>query len=95
MNNHKLTDWQVYWKIYDELIDLLDAEDKPEIVSDFKAAKSCVNGLTEGWYDYKIAIRNAMTSNRQRMSEEEIYLADFLIRTLDKSPTVEECINGK
>ncbi|MDP4272351.1 MAG: hypothetical protein Q8909_19850 [Bacteroidota bacterium] len=87
MNNDKFTSWQIYWKIFDELIDLLDAENKPDIASDMKAAKNCVNGLTDGWFEFKLALEKAMKTYQKKMSEEEIYIAEYLITNLDKSQT--------
>ncbi|WP_243348329.1 hypothetical protein [Parabacteroides sp. FAFU027] len=85
MNKDKCTGQQVYWNIFDELIDLLDAENKPEIASDMKAAKNCVNGLTDGWFEFKLALEKALKTYHKKMSEEEIYITEYLITNLEKS----------
>ena len=48
MKNNKTTDWQDYWRKFDELIELLKADSKIEIIAEFKEAQKSVNGLTDG-----------------------------------------------
>jgi hypothetical protein len=85
MEKFKINSWSDYWSIFDKLINLLEAENKDNIVLDLKDAKKYLNGLTDGWYEFKIAMEKTMNSNRQLMSAEQIQIAEFLSTTLDKS----------
>ncbi len=85
MEKFKINGWSDYWLIFDKLIDLLNAENKDRIVLDFMDAKKFINGLTDGWYEFKFAMEKAINSNRQLMSVEQIQIAEFLSTTLEKS----------
>ena len=85
MKNYQLTDWQDYWKIFDELIEQLTSENKIEIVAEFEEAQKYVNGLTDGWYEFKFAFQKSLNSNKQNMTEEQYQIAEFLLTTLNKS----------
>ena len=85
MEKFKIDSWSDYWLIFDKLIDLLKAENKDIIVLDFMDAKKFINGLTDGWYEFKFAMEKTINSNRQRMSAEQIKIAEFLLTTLNKS----------
>jgi hypothetical protein len=87
MKDYKLTSWQDYWKIFDELIEHLTSDNKSEIIAEFKEAQKYVNGLTDGWYEFKFALEKTINSNTQNMTEEENQIADFLLKTLTKSLT--------
>ena len=87
MKDYKLTGWQDYWKIFDELIEHLTSNNKSEIIAEFKEAQKYVNGLTDGWYEFKFALEKTINSNTQNMTEEENQIADFLLKTLTKSIT--------
>ena len=87
MNDYKLTGWQDYWVIFDELIDLLKADSKTEIIDELKDAQQYVNGLTDGWYEFKFAFEKTLNSNRQIMTIEQNQIANFLLTTLNKSLT--------
>ncbi|MCO5287500.1 MAG: hypothetical protein M9898_13890 [Chitinophagaceae bacterium] len=85
MKDYKLTGWQDYWRIFDELIEQLLSENKLEITVEFKDAQKYVNGLTDGWYEFKFAFEKVLNSNRQNMTEDQNEIADFLLTTLNKS----------
>ncbi len=87
MKDYKLTGWQDYWKIFDELIEHLTSDNKPEIITEFKEAQKYVNGLTDGWYEFKFAFEKSLNSNRQHLTAEQNEIADFLLTTLNKSLT--------
>jgi hypothetical protein len=82
-----LTNWEDYWKIFDQLLDLLDANNRTDIISEFKDAQKYVNGLTDGWYDFKFAFEKTLKANRHNLTEEQIYIADFLLDEVNKSLT--------
>lgn len=85
MKDFALASWQDYWKIFDELISLLNIDDQLEIVSEFKDAQKYVNGLTDGWYEFKFAFEKSLKSNSQNMTNEQNQIADFLLSSLTKS----------
>lgn len=87
MKDYKLTGWQDYWKIFDELIEHLTSDNKSEIIAEFKEAQKYVNGLTDGWHEFKFALEKTINSNTQNMTEEENEIADFLLKALTKSLT--------
>lgn len=87
MKEYTLTSWQDYWKIFDELIENFTSENKAEIIAEFKEAQKYVNGLTDGWYEFKFALEKAINSNTQNMTEEQNQIAGFLLTTLTKSLT--------
>lgn len=87
MKDYALTGWQDYWKNFDELIEQLLSENKSKIIAEFKDAQKYVNGLTDGWYEFKFAFEKALNLNRQNMTEEQNKIADFLLTTLNKSLT--------
>jgi len=84
MKNYTLTSWQDYWEVFDKLIDLLNEDNKAEIILEFKDAQKFVNGLTDGWYEFKFAFENALKSNRQKMTIEQNHIANFLLETSNK-----------
>ena len=87
MKDYTLTGWQDYWKIFDELIDLLYLDNKTMIIDEFKDAQKYVNGLTDGWYEFKFAFEKSLKTNKQHLTPEQNEIADFLLTTLNKSLT--------
>ena len=88
MKKYTLTGWQDYWKIFDELIDQLTSDNKTELVNELKDAQKQANGLTDGWHGFKFAFKRSIKSNRQIMTDEQTQIAEFLIKTLDKTLTI-------
>lgn len=87
MKDYKFNGWQDFWKIFDELIDLLRSDNKTIIIDEFKDAQKYVNGMTDGWYEFKFAFEKSLKSNRKHLTSEQIEIAEFLITTLNKSLT--------
>jgi hypothetical protein len=85
MRDFSLLGWQDYWKLFDELISLLNSDNKEEISAELKDAQKYVNGLTDGWYEFKFAFEKVLQSNRVKMTSEQTEVADFLMVTLNKS----------
>ena len=77
MKDYKLAGWQDFWKIFNELIDLLQLDKKTMIIDEFKDAQKYVNGLTDGWYKFKFALEKSLKSNRQHLTAEQIEIAAF------------------
>ena len=76
--------WKDYWKIFDEFIELLKIDNQSQIVIDLKDAQLYVNGMTDGWYEFKFAFEKVLSSNKSRMTSKQLDIADILISTLDK-----------
>ncbi len=87
MKDYTLTGWQDYWKIFDELIELLYLDNKVEIIVEFKDAQKYVNGLTDGWYDFQFAFEKTLKTNRHNLTDEQTHIADFLHNEINKSLT--------
>ena len=87
MKDYTLTGWQDYWKIFDELIELLKADNQEQIILEFKDAQLYVNGLTDGWFEFKSAFEKSLQANRNKITVDQTDIADFLILTLNKSLT--------
>jgi len=87
MEKFKINSWSDYWSIFDKLIDLLKAENKDSIVLDFKDAQKYVNGLTDGFYEFKFAFEKSYQSNKIRMTDNQKEIADFLILKIAESLT--------
>jgi len=73
-----------YWKVFDELIEKLNDDQKFEISEAFNEAKKCLNGLTDGWYEFKFSFEKTLSSNSHNISEEQQQIAHFLLTTLNK-----------
>jgi hypothetical protein len=84
---YQITSWLEYWKIFDALIDLLNSDNKTDIALEFIDAQKYVNGLTDGWYEFKSIFENSLNANRQNLTEEQNHIANFLLTTLNKSLT--------
>lgn len=87
LKNYTLSGWQNYWEIFDELINLLYLENKTSIIEEFNEAHKYVNGLTDGWYEFKFAFEKSLNTNRAHLTVEQNEIADFLLTTLDNSLT--------
>jgi hypothetical protein len=87
MREYTLKSWQDFWKIFDELIVLLKTSNHDQIIVEFKDAQLYVNGLTDGWFEFKSAFETSLQSNKPKMTADQIEIADFLILTLNTSLT--------
>lgn len=80
-----ITSWSEYWVIFDKLINLLKSDNKINIVEEFLDAQRFVNGMTDGWFEFKFAFEKSLNLFRVFMTEEQNNIADFLLATLNKS----------
>ena len=85
--NYQITSWLDYWNLFNELIELLKSDNKTEIIVDFKNAQKYVNGLTDGWYEFKFSFEKSINANRQNMTEQQNEIAAFLLTTINKTLT--------
>lgn len=75
--------WRDYWNIFDELIELLKKDEKFFIANDFLETQKYVNGLSDGWYDFKDAFQKTYELYKENMTKEQIEISRFLMRTLN------------
>lgn len=85
MKKHSINSWQDYWKIFEKLIELLRADNQDEIILELKEAQKYVNGLTDGWFEFKFAFEKCLQLNRTKITTDQADIADFLIKTLNNS----------
>lgn len=85
MGKYKLDNWQDYWVLFDSLILLLQADEKAILIAELKDAQRYVNGLTDGWFEFKFAFEKSVKKYRHDMSSAQIEIADFLLLELNKS----------
>ena len=75
--------WEQYWFLFDKFISLLEIDSKNSLVSELKDAQKFVNGLTDGWYEFKFAFEKIMAINMQNMTKEQIHIANSLLNLLN------------
>ena len=83
--NYTLNNAQDFWNLFDQLIELLKKDHQTDIISKLKNSQKHVNGMTDGWYEFKIAFEKALIASRPNMTKEQNRLADFLLESLNKS----------
>lgn len=77
--------WDDYWSIFNNLIESLKSDNnKDNIVLELKDAQKYVNGLTDGWFDFKSAFEKVLKNNNTNMTENQIQIFKFLIYELKK-----------
>ena len=64
-----------YWYNFDQFCENLTKRKKVDLAMKLKNAKKLVNGLTDGWYDFKNELTLIYNSNKDELVEDE--LADF------------------
>jgi hypothetical protein len=79
--------WEDYWKTFDSLIEKLRKDGHEQIIIELKEAQKYVNGLTDGWYDFKIEMENILKLNKAKMTQEQTGIIEFLVKTLNDSLT--------
>ena len=82
MNQNKIENWEEYWLQFDNLISELNVEEKFEIATKLTDAKKMVNGLTDGWFEFKEEFENTVKQNSSDLSKSNLSKADFLITKL-------------
>jgi hypothetical protein len=84
MKEYKINGWNDFWNIFGELIDLLNTNNQSNVALEFQESKKYVNGLTDGWFDFLMAFKNIVKLNLDNLTEEQMYIANLLITTLNK-----------
>ncbi|MEC5393902.1 hypothetical protein [Bergeyella sp. RCAD1439] len=80
-----VADWQDYWRLFDDFISGLKADGKEEVALELKETRNRVNGMTDGWHEFKLALAEGIASNRGRLTERQMRFADFLLEVLAES----------
>jgi predicted phosphohydrolase len=84
---YTIQSWEDFWQLYRSLIQL-SLENKQETIADkLKEAQRYVNGLTDGWHDFKNEFEKVISSNRKMLTREQLELANYLLTTLHESLT--------
>jgi hypothetical protein len=79
--------WDDYWIAFDLLIGKLKQEGQGQIINELKDAQRYVNGMTDGWFDFKIAMEKTLELNRTKMTVEQVDILNELIQKLNNSLT--------
>lgn len=83
MSNNVASAWCDYWKLFDELVESLKSDEKNLIINEFTNARKYVNGLTDGWYEFKFAFEKTLNLNKQLMTSDQVQRAEFLLSVLN------------
>jgi len=80
-----MTSWDDYWKTFYLLIDKLKQEGQGQIVTELKDAQRYVNGMTDGWFDFKMGMEKALELNKAKMTPDQVDILKDLIEGLTDS----------
>jgi hypothetical protein len=67
-----------YWECYDRICESLGNRDKKEIFEKIKSAKALINGLTDGWAEFKIELDLLENSYKSELTKKELVDFEFL-----------------
>jgi hypothetical protein len=73
-----------YWYNFDQFCETLTKRKKVDLAEKLKNAKKLVNGLTDGWYDFKKELDLIYNSNRTELVENELADFEYLRNEIDK-----------
>ena len=85
MANYEVNNFEEYWKKYDSLVKNLKKEHQFELANKLVDAKKNVNGLTDGWFEFKNEFEVAIKQNKSILNNVNLELALFLIKTIKLS----------
>jgi hypothetical protein len=80
-----ITNWDEYWKLFDNLCSSLNLDNKQFIVTELKDAQQHVNGLTDGWHEFLNKFEKVNNAYKKNFSQEQYNLAQTLIQNLKSS----------
>ncbi len=72
-----------FWIKFGELINLLKEENKQHIASELKEVQFYVNGLTDGWYNFKEVYNKIIQYRKYELTKHQLYLALNLLNKLE------------
>lgn len=82
---YKVHAWKDYWDLYSDLINLLLHNEKDAVAQELEEARKYVNGLTDGWYDFKREFENVVLMYKKELTTQELGLAEYLLITIRQS----------
>ena len=85
MANYEVNNWEEYWIRYDSLVKNLKKENQFELANKLVDAKKRVNGLTDGWFEFKNEFEVVIKQNKSILNIVNLELALFLIKTIKSS----------
>ncbi len=74
--------WGDYWQQFDRLIELLAADGREEIIAELRYAQGYVNGMTDGWFDYMIALEDVIKDHKGDLTAGQAALAAYLLSAI-------------
>lgn len=86
MQSYSIKNFNQYWQLFNELLQLLESSNKITIANEFKEARMYVNGLTEGWCQYKEQLKKTIDTKKCDLTQQENQIADSLYHSL-RTPT--------
>lgn len=85
MANYEVNNWEEYWIRYDSLVKNLKKENQFELANKLVDAKKRVNGLTDGWFEFKNEFEVIIKQNKSLLNIVNLELSLFLIKTIKSS----------
>lgn len=85
MANYEVNNWEEYWIRYDSLVKNLKKENQFELANKLVDAKKRVNGLTDGWFEFKNEFEVIIKQNKSILNIVNLELSLFLIKTIKSS----------
>lgn len=82
-----MTSWDDYWKRFNLLIDKLTREGQGQIINELKDAQRHVNGMTDGWFDFKTGMEKTLKFNKTKMTADQVGILNELIEAVTDSLT--------
>ena len=80
-----ISNWDEYWKLFENLCSSLNLDNKQFIVTELKDAQQHVNGLTDGWHEFLDKFEKVNNAYAKDFSQEQHNLAKTLIQNLKSS----------
>ena len=80
-----MENWCEYWKKFDKLTDELKENGKNEFSNQLCNIKTLVNGLTDGWFEFKNGFENCIKQNEYKLDDIEIKKSEELLKNLNDS----------
>ncbi len=74
--------WEHFWKWFDYLVQELETSNQQDTAQKLREAKSLVNGLTDGWYDFLNGFEITLLADADKFNAEQVKLAAALISFL-------------
>lgn len=74
-----------FWFIFDQYCETLTKSKKAEIADKLRHAKMHVNGLTDGWFEFKNGLDLIYKSDKAELTEGELVDFEYLRKEIDKT----------